>query len=128
MTSQAFIAAARSYIRTPWKHQGRTRSGVDCIGLVVLAGRDCGLDLPLEANYGRFQAYWAMKPILMQHADRAGSAEPGDIILFKSNALLHLAILTEKGTIVHAIGAAGRVTENRPMFPFLQAWRPRWHS
>jgi cell wall-associated NlpC family hydrolase len=40
----AIIAAARSWLGVPWRHQGRTRQGVDCAGLVVLVGRGLGLD------------------------------------------------------------------------------------
>jgi cell wall-associated NlpC family hydrolase len=33
------VSAARSWLGVPWRHQGRTRQGVDCAGLVVLVGR-----------------------------------------------------------------------------------------
>ena len=39
----AIIAAARAWLGVPWRHQGRTRQGVDCAGLVVLVGREFGL-------------------------------------------------------------------------------------
>jgi cell wall-associated NlpC family hydrolase len=36
--------AARAYLGTPFLHQGRDpRVGIDCVGLVSLAVRDCGL-------------------------------------------------------------------------------------
>lgn len=31
---------ARSYVGTPWTHQGKTRRGVDCVGLVYAVARD----------------------------------------------------------------------------------------
>ena len=37
------IAAARSYAGVKWEHQGRSRVGIDCVGLPVLVGRDLGL-------------------------------------------------------------------------------------
>jgi cell wall-associated NlpC family hydrolase len=47
------IAAGRSWLGMPWRHQGRTRQGVDCAGLVVLVGRGLGLaDYDTQA-YGR---------------------------------------------------------------------------
>ena len=49
----AIIAAARSWLGVPWRHQGRTRQGVHCAGLVVLVGRELGLaDYDTHA-YGR---------------------------------------------------------------------------
>ena len=38
----AIVAAARTWLGVPWRHQGRTRQGVDCAGLVVLVGRGLG--------------------------------------------------------------------------------------
>lgn len=36
--------AARSYLGVPFLHQGRNPAvGIDCVGLLVLAARDCGL-------------------------------------------------------------------------------------
>lgn len=37
-------AAARSYLGVPFLHQGRNPAiGIDCIGLLVLSAKDCGL-------------------------------------------------------------------------------------
>ena len=41
--SLAIVAAARSWLGVPWRHQGRARQGIDCAGLVVLVGRGLGL-------------------------------------------------------------------------------------
>jgi hypothetical protein len=49
----AIIAAARSWLGVPWGHQGRTRQGVDCAGLVVLVGRGLGLADYDTTAYGR---------------------------------------------------------------------------
>lgn len=32
------MAKAKDFIGTPWRHQGRDRSGVDCVGLIVAMG------------------------------------------------------------------------------------------
>ena len=34
--------AARAYIGVPWQHHGRSRHGLDCVGLLFLASRDIG--------------------------------------------------------------------------------------
>lgn len=55
------IAELRTYRGTPWVHQGRTRQGIDCIGLALVAARKVGMvqegqtdrDLNIP-NYGRF--------------------------------------------------------------------------
>ncbi|WBQ10873.1 hypothetical protein L2D01_03620 [Hyphomonadaceae bacterium ML37] len=35
VTSEGIIAEARGWLGVPWGHQGSTRCGVDCVGLVV---------------------------------------------------------------------------------------------
>ena len=49
----ALADAARGYIGTPFRHRGRSRLGVDCVGLGVLAYADCGVAVPDFRLYGR---------------------------------------------------------------------------
>jgi hypothetical protein len=44
MTTVAeLIDTARSYTGVRWRHQGRTRSGIDCAGLLIRTAHDLGL-------------------------------------------------------------------------------------
>jgi len=47
------VAEARSWLAVPWVHQGRTRSGVDCIGLVVVVGRTFEVPHEDRVDYAR---------------------------------------------------------------------------
>lgn len=47
MTRDDIVKAARSHIGTTFLHQGRTRAGMDCIGLVLNVGWELGF-LPRE--------------------------------------------------------------------------------
>jgi cell wall-associated NlpC family hydrolase len=40
------IAEARSWLDVPYVHQGRSRAGVDCAGLVIVVARSLGLVAP----------------------------------------------------------------------------------
>lgn len=128
MTTDAqFVAAARSYIGVKCIHQGRSRAaGVDCIGLVVLALRDCGIDAPLIADYGRTQAYRQFRPELAKYCARVGEAGEGIIILYMNSMALHLGILTAENTVIHAPLEGERVKEHSLNFPPRQFWRPKW--
>lgn len=53
MSAQAFVAAARGLKGAKWRHQGRKPWAVDCIGLIVLAGKNAGVDFGDEKGYGR---------------------------------------------------------------------------
>ncbi len=48
MTRDEIIEEARKYVaaKTPWRHRGRTMTGVDCIGLVCCVGG--AFDIPYE--------------------------------------------------------------------------------
>lgn len=45
--------AARGWVGVRWRHQGRSRAGVDCGGLLVMAMRDIGRDMLDKRAYGR---------------------------------------------------------------------------
>jgi hypothetical protein len=53
MTAQTFIAAARRLKGARWRHRGRKPWAVDCVGLLIVAGRDAGLVIEDEPIYGR---------------------------------------------------------------------------
>lgn len=47
------VEAARRYKGVPWRHCGRSKTGLDCAGLPWLAYQDCGVTLPDRRRYGR---------------------------------------------------------------------------
>jgi cell wall-associated NlpC family hydrolase len=47
------VQAARQYLDAPWRHCGRSATGMDCAGLPWLAYADCGVSLPDRRRYGR---------------------------------------------------------------------------
>ncbi len=83
MTADAFVAAARSYVGVPWRHLGRSRTGVDCIGLVLLAAAEVGMDLLDPAPYAREPQGTRLLDGILAHATRVADAAPGDVLLFR---------------------------------------------
>lgn len=122
--SEQFIAVARSFIGTPFRHQGRMPGiGLDCAGLAVAALNQCGLDCDDFIGYGRsphkgllkkkLDTQKILKPIICP--------EPGCILLLKiRHEPQHIAIFTG-GTIVHSYETIGRVVEER----FTDFWSAR---
>lgn len=49
----ALVQAARKYKGVPWRHCGRTATGLDCAGIIWLAYADCGVKLTDHRRYGR---------------------------------------------------------------------------
>jgi cell wall-associated NlpC family hydrolase len=83
MTPAKLVQAARGYLGVPWRHLGRSRAGVDCIGLVLLAARACGHDLPDPAPYEREPQGARLVSGLLAHGARVTQAELGDVMVFR---------------------------------------------
>lgn len=83
MIADAFVAAARGYVGVPWRHLGRSPTGVDCIGLVLLGAHEAGMDLPDPAPYAREPQGTRLLEGILAHATRVAEAAPGDVLLFR---------------------------------------------
>lgn len=78
------LAAARALVGTPWRHLGRSPAGIDCIGLVLLAGRGAGITLPDPAPYAREPSSQALREGLAAQLDQVplDALLPGDVLAF----------------------------------------------
>lgn len=105
------VEAARTYVGVPWRHQGRSRLGLDCAGLLVLAFRDCGRELVDLAGYTRHP--WRdglLRALGSNFTPVSEPPQPGDILLFRiTREPQHLAIRTDKGMIHSHAGSPGVV-------------------
>ena len=76
------LAEARSYLGVKWRHRGRSRYGVDCIGLVVLALAAAGVATRDRQDYGRSPWNDGLRQELLDHfGEPVGDWQPGDIAL-----------------------------------------------
>jgi len=44
ITRDEITRTARTYLGSKWKHRGRNRIGVDCVGLILCIARDLGIE------------------------------------------------------------------------------------
>lgn len=113
----AISAAARTYLGTPWRGQGRDHMGIDCVGIVVCSLRDIGLEVdePTPPVYRNIDSKLLMD-LLRKHCDRVSQADPqvGDIVVFGVPWEAHIALLVD-GAPLNAIHCpmGGRVVEAR---------------
>lgn len=107
------VEAARAYLGVPWRHQGRSRMGLDCAGLIVLACQDCGIPVVDLKAYTRHPWRDGLVRSLEANFGRVDEpAQPGDILLFRyTREPQHLAIATDRGIIHSHLGVPG-VGEN----------------
>jgi len=113
-----FAEAARKYIGLRWVHQGRSRSqGVDCLGLVVLAARDCGYVVNDCTAYRRRPDDKKLLRMVDEQMDRVPEGyplEPGDILLLhfkdRTTSPYHFAVVDVDVTrIIHGHAPHRRV-------------------
>lgn len=117
MTRAEIITTARSYLGTPFHHQGRLKgAGLDCVGLVVCVLRDLGIEVKDSFDYNGVPDSVLLRDKLREHLAEIdpNSAKEGDIFLFRIGANpQHLAFIANGNIndIIHTHQGAGKVVE-----------------
>ncbi len=115
MTGAEFVLAARALVGVPYRHQGRTPRGLDCLGLLVLAASRCGI-FPLQAgrtDYGRAPLDELLAG-LADYCDQVEGDEPGTILAIRwpgDRRAGHVAICAG-ATMIHSYSNCRRVVEH----------------
>jgi cell wall-associated NlpC family hydrolase len=114
VTRSQVVAAAKAWVGVRTVHGGRTRRGVDCLGLVLCVGWSLGIawpDLPSE---------WNKAKLLSESVRLAGARKspsdmmPGDLaILMTTPEDCHLAIVSTLAGEFSLIQSLGSVVEHR---------------
>ena len=99
------LAAARQFLGDKYFWGGRSCHGPDCSGLVGVACRTCGLDLPRNAD-----DQWRLSP-----PRRWRDLLPGDLIFSSAKGrprdIDHVMFYTGGGRLLEATGESGDVRE-----------------
>lgn len=114
------VAEARRWVGVPFMHQGRSRMGVDCLGLVIVVGH--ALDLvPKDferRDYGRTPNRDELGQKIRDYCVPIAAPVPGAMLAMRWNQeAAHVAIFTGE-TLIHAYERVGRVVEH--------SFRGRW--
>lgn len=113
------IDLARSYIGTPWKHKGRTKNGIDCIGVPYMVGKELGLhDYDDSLDYGRqarnYDFMRALAPLGVRVRDLT-QIQDADILILRIPIFpQHVGMASHIGnrqTMIHASVDARKVVE-----------------
>ena len=129
LRASEIIHEARQWIGVPWRHQGRSRMGVDCVGLIVVVAAKFGLhptgDVP---NYGR-RAFdqSLLESLAANGCERIAPRyfEPADVIAFHHGHLTcHLGLAAPDGRLIHSFARRRRVVEE----PLGEWWLERMTS
>jgi cell wall-associated NlpC family hydrolase len=115
-----FVAAARKYEGTRWHHLGRSKDGVDCVGLLLLAAEDAGMPHEHPPAYPRGQRGYDLVKACEQMGRRIAinQAQDGDILIFTDGLFpCHVGIRSTKFGVPHVIHAHAlrRVVNEEPL-------------
>lgn len=129
MTRAEIIQTARTFLGTPFQHQGRLKGqGVDCVGLLICVARELGvLDSDLDyTGYRRQPDGVLMMELMNTHLvpkPENAPIQPGDVLAIRYRAPQHTAIVTRvEGEHFWGIHAVERgVVEHR----FDARWKNR---
>jgi cell wall-associated NlpC family hydrolase len=121
------VAAARSWLGTPFHHQARLQGvGVDCVGLVIGVARTLGLvppgfDVQAYPRMPDGKSLMHLVHLHMRPLQIDQPMQPGDVVVVRFDAdPQHLGILGDYRhgglSIIHAAATPGRVIETRLLF------------
>ncbi len=115
-SNQDLVEAARNWKGVRWVHQGRNRAGVDCVGLLMMALKDIGIEVRDMKGYRRSPNPEAfLGNIFDQTIPVEGDPFPGAIGVFRDGTQpCHVAIFAEthgRPSIIHAYAGIGKVIE-----------------
>ncbi len=106
LSCDGLVAAAKRYIHAPYVWGGRSLAGIDCSGLVHMAFKLCNKSFPRDSQPQSAEG---------ELVDFLQNAKCGDLAFFdnKEGKIVHVGILLDNQTIIHATDTAGRVVIDR---------------
>jgi len=102
------VQAVRSYIGTPYRHQGRVPGkGLDCVGVAICALREVGIVVDEPDHYRMDPDSDVLIDCIRQVADPipARDRQAGDLLVFwwsHDRAPKHVAVYVGGGRMVHS--------------------------
>lgn len=109
---RALVDCARGWIGVPFRHGGRDRSGVDCVGLVIVCLHELGVTDWDETAYSRTVNPDRLRKGIERFADRVTDLRAGDLLLFHVQQEATHVGLCAGDTVIHAHVTAGHVCEH----------------
>lgn len=129
--SADWLAEIEDWVGTPYHHQQKSRYGCDCIGLLIGALRELGVDYSDFDQIDRpgipRDSYLEDQVLLRSNA--CDHAIPGSVILFyygKVAYARHIGVALSDQRVIHASRDAGKVIISRPVEKRSLKLKYRW--
>lgn len=116
---QQIILHSRGWMDIRFRHQGRSKSGIDCIGLFSEVAKEIGRSITIPNNYTHHPDQKFLMSEMCRLFDKITKAEMqiGDLVLMRfmdDNLRIpcrHVAIITDLG-VLHSSAQFRKVTEH----------------
>jgi cell wall-associated NlpC family hydrolase len=116
---QEIIVHSRGWMNVKFRHQGRSKYGIDCIGLFSEVAKEIGRDIPIPSNYTHHPDQQFLLSEMCRLFDKITKAEMsiGDLVLMrfmddnKRIPCRHVAMITNLG-VLHSSAQFKKVTEH----------------
>lgn len=117
-TAADIVFQARAMLGVRWLHQGRSASGLDCIGLVLRVAHNLGLSEFDTRDYARIASDETMLDLCRAHLVSVRPAElaPGDVVVMGFDMQRHIGIIGDYPgalSLIHAHAINRQVVEHR---------------
>ncbi len=124
ITRKEICEAARTWVNVPYRHLGRSRRYVDCIGLIWAIPVEMKLDVPaIPAVYSKFPKEDMLirecqEKLVLAPQQGIRHVRPGDIMVlwgWERDTAQHFAVIDEINgmkQMIHAFQKAGQVVEH----------------
>lgn len=107
--ADALVAAARGYAGVPFRHLGRGRAGIDCVGLLLAAAADAGVPTDDPGRYARGHRGRDMIAWLGERLDRVRpptAHRDGDVLVFTDEQMpCHVGLRSTLHGVAHVVHA-----------------------
>ncbi|MGL5878592.1 MAG: C40 family peptidase [Xenococcaceae cyanobacterium] len=112
---QVVIEEARSWLRTPWKHQQKIKQcGVDCINFISACGEKAGITIEYPITYERKPFSNSLYRLLSRFFKLTTTPQPADIVVFQYGGLpAHVGVMLDDCTFIHAYCASSPSPHNK---------------
>lgn len=116
------IIEAKKLLNVPYAHRGRTRFGIDCLGLPWLAYKRAGIDYLPDNDGKSYGVHWHWTAdkeryldTILKYFNIIEQPFKADLILFKSKSqqfYTHGGIYIQDNTFIHARSSKGVKLDN----------------
>jgi cell wall-associated NlpC family hydrolase len=118
VTRDQIVAEARTWLGVRWQHQGRSRAGVDCAGVVIRVAQDLGLTDFDITGYARLATDETMAQACREQLVPVAfhAMQPGDVLTLAWQRQRHIGIVGGHAgalTLIHAYLHSRKVVEAR---------------